>query len=201
MPPELPQFADDLALTFSKAFALLDEAARDRHSPMHTPSLASIGRDGQPRNRIVVLRHFDAPQRCLRFHTDIRSDKFDELTHDPRCAALFYHPDEKVQIRVEGRASLHHHDAIADSAWASSQAMSRHCYAVSPSPGHAIDAGDAFTIPKGRILSDEGRPHFAAVLIQCDRLEWLWLGSDGHRRARFVWSEGASEPASDWLVP
>jgi hypothetical protein len=56
-------------------------------------------------------------------------------------------------------------------------------------------------LPIGRELTDEGRPHFSAVVIHFNRLEWLWLGSQGHRRAQFEWRAGASEPDAKWLVP
>ncbi len=194
-------FSDDLAATLTRAFDLLARAAADRRSPMHTPSVASIGLDGAPRSRTVVLRHFDRGERCLRFHTDIRSEKYAELTSDPRISTLFYDADKKVQLRLSGMASLHVTDEIADGAWAASQAMSRHCYATEPAPGSAIMEGGAFSIPKGRDLTEVGRPHFCAVRIKFSKLEWLWLGSDGHRRALFEWDNAASTPVMRWLVP
>lgn len=147
------------------------------------------------------MRHFDGGERSLRFHTDIRSEKYAELQRDARISALFYDAGEKIQLRLSGHASLHVRDEIADQAWALSQAMSRHCYVTEPAPGSAISEGGAFTIPKGRVLTDEGRPHFCAVRMHFTRLEWLWLGSDGHRRAVFEWRADSIEPLMAWLVP
>lgn len=192
---------DTLVESCSECFRLLARAVADRRAPMHTPSVASLGLDGRPRARVVVLRGFDASARTLRFHTDVRSEKFHELSADPRIAVLFYDAALKVQIRVEGRATLHHDDAVADQAWQDSQAMSRHCYATTPAPGSAIEEGGAFHVPKGRELTDDGKPHFVAVVTHFDRLEWLWLGSDGHRRARFIWRAGEAEPQAEWQVP
>jgi hypothetical protein len=194
-------FADDLASIFAYSIALLGKAATDRRSPMHTPSLATLGLDGRPRNRIVVLRHYDVPSLSLRFHTDIRSDKFEELGHDARVSMLFYDPAEKIQLRVEGTAERHVEGSVAEEAWLSSQAMSRHCYATNPSPGSEIGVGDGFTLPKGRALTDEGRVNFSAIRVTFNRLEWLWLGSAGHRRALFSWTKAHSPPAMRWLVP
>ena len=202
MPSEtVPPFADDLAASLAYAMVLLGKAASDRRSPMHTPSAATLGLDGRPRNRIVVLRHFDPDLRAFRFHTDIRSDKFKELGQDARISMLFYDPAEKIQLRAEGIAERHISDRIADEAWASSQAMSRHCYATHPSPGSLIAAGGDFTLPKGRELSDEGRIHFSAIAVTFHHLEWLWLGSDGHRRAHFSWVNDETDPEMGWLVP
>lgn len=200
-PPPLPSFANSLDATHREAFRILARAVADRRAPMHTPTVSTLGLDGRPRARVVVLRGFDASARTLRFHTDVRSEKFHELSADPRIAMLFYDVALKVQIRIEGVASLHHGDAVADKAWQESQAMSRHCYATTPAPGSAIVEGHAFHVPVGRELTDDGKPHFVAVVIKFDRLEWLWLGSDGHRRARFIWRAGENEPQSEWLVP
>ncbi len=197
----VPPFADDLAASLAYALALLGKAASDRRSSMHTPSVATLALDGRPRNRIVVLRYFEAQSRSLRFHTDIRSDKFEELGRDERVSMLFYDPAEKIQLRVEGIAERHVADPIADEAWASSQPMSRHCYATMPAPGSVIDAARAFTLPKGRELTDEGRPQFSAIAVTFNRLEWLWLGSDGHRRAVFSWGKANINPEMRWLVP
>lgn len=195
-------FADQsLAESRAECMRLFARAAADRRAPMHTPSVATLGLDGRPRARVVVLRAFDAAGRTLRFHTDRRSEKFHELVADPRIAILFYDVGLKVQIRVEGYATLHHGDEVADMAWQQSQSMSRHCYATTPDPGAVILEAGAFQIPKGRILSDDGKPNFVAVVTQFDRLEWLWLGSDGHRRARYIWRAEEAEPSSEWLVP
>ena len=197
----LPAFVYSLEETRAEAFRALDRAASDRRSAMHTPSVATLGLDGSPRSRVVVLRHFDGVERSLRFHTDNRSEKYAELQRDARISVLFYDAGEKIQLRLSGRASLHVSDEVADQAWASSQAMSRHCYVTEPAPGSVLSDGGAFTIPKGRTLTDEGRRHFCVVRMQFTRLEWLWLGSDGHRRAVFEWRAGSIDPLMTWLVP
>lgn len=200
-PPPLPSFANSLDETRREAFRILARAVADRRAPMHTPTVATLGLDGRPRARVVVLRAFDVTARSLRFHTDWRSEKFDELQSDPRIAFTFYDAALKVQIRVEGEATLHHGDVVADKAWQDSQAMSRHCYATMPAPGSVVDEGNAFHVPVGRELTDDGKPHFVAVVTHINRLEWLWLGSDGHRRARFIWRAGEDEPQAEWQVP
>jgi pyridoxine/pyridoxamine 5'-phosphate oxidase len=168
---------------------------------MHTPTVATLGLDGSPQCRTVVLRHFEPEEPFLRFHTDTRSSKYAELNRDPRLSMHFYDADEKIQLRLAGRAEIHCSDAVSDEAWLVSQALSRHCYATTPSPGAVIAAGDAFTIPTGHVLSDEGREHFCAVRLIVSRMEWLWLGSDGHRRAAFEWSSEGGMPIGKWLVP
>ncbi len=194
-------FTVDLNAYLALAFALLERAVIERHSPMHIVSIASIGLDGRPRNRIVVLRAFDADLRLLRFHTDLRSDKFEELGADQRVALLFYDPETKIQLRIEGQAELHKDDAIADHAWQTSYASSRQAYGTEPAPGSVIPEGHAFKVPENTDDAAAGRRHFAAVRVRCERLECLWLGDTGHRRALFEWKAAEAEPVMRWLVP
>jgi len=193
-PRPLPAHANDLSEVRVAAFALLSRGVADRRSPLHTPILASIGLDGAPRARTLVLRGFDAATRTLRLHSDRRSDKFAEILRDPRCALHAYDAGSQVQIRLEGVASLHTDDAVANAAWEATQPFSRIIYAIEPAPGTAIDA------PLPAPTDDAvGRAHFGVILLQVFRLEWLFLASSGHRRARIDWL--TNEERATWLVP
>jgi pyridoxamine 5'-phosphate oxidase len=191
---------DDASAMLDYAFGLLQRAVKDRRSPLHTPTIATMGQNGWPRARTVVLRHVDASGRILRFHSDRRGDKIAELTQNPRISLHGYDLQHKFQIRIEGNATIHRDDEVAELAWHTSQPMSRVCYTVSPPQGRVIASGDAFTLSDDRTDLTPGRDAFCAVLIHFDRLEWLWLAASGHRRARVVWDE-TSVARSEWLVP
>ena len=199
MTNDFPPFLADLDAALEHGFDLLTKAVRLRLAPMHTPVISTIARDGRPRARVVVLRAVDREHRHLRFHTDIRSDKFHELHADPRIALLFYDAEEKIQLRIEGRATLHQNDECADAAWASSQAMSKLCYAVEPGPGHHISARDDFSLPRDRAESETGRAHFAAVIVTIEDMDFLWLGAAGNRRASYRFANNKIE--ARWVVP
>jgi pyridoxamine 5'-phosphate oxidase len=62
--------------------------------------LATVGADGRPAARIVLLRHAD--QRGFVFHTNYHSRKGLELTATPFAALCFHWPTLEEQIRVEG---------------------------------------------------------------------------------------------------
>jgi pyridoxamine 5'-phosphate oxidase len=66
-------------------------------------ALATAGRDGSPRCRMVLLKGYDA--RGFVFYTNYRSDKGAELSRRPRAALLFYWPELGRQVRIEGRTS------------------------------------------------------------------------------------------------
>ena len=199
MSNDLPLFLADLKAVLDHGFDLIVKSVRARTAPMHTPVVSTIGRDGRPRSRVVVLRAFEPESRVLRFHTDVRSEKYHELAADPRIAVLFYDPAEKIQLRVEGHATLHRDDEVGDAAWASSQAMSKLCYATEPGPGYEIDHRDDFYLPRDRAEAETGRAHFAAVTIVIDELDFLWLGSEGNRRA--VYRFNPQQTDARWCVP
>jgi pyridoxamine 5'-phosphate oxidase len=203
MPDRAPLLScyNDLPATLETAWQNLVRGAADRRSPFHCPAVGTCGLDGRPRLRTMILRAVTPSARLLRVHTDIRAEKWAELSADPRIALHFYDQGMKVQIRLEGVASLHHGDDVAQSAWAASQRMSRACYATMPAPGSTLSEAGAFTLPDGSEESiAPGEAHFGALAITVQSLEWLYLAHQGHRRARFAWDE-AESLTPQWLVP
>jgi hypothetical protein len=190
-----PSWADDLDGTLAEAFRLLSRGVADRRSPFHTPCLGTVDAAGAPVLRTVVLRGFDPASRRLRIHTDLRSGKAAELRANPAVALHGYDQAAQVQLRLSGTATLHARDEVADAAWAASRPFSRRCYATPDAPGTPCA-----TPPDAPTDEAAGRPHFAAVIIAFDRLEWLWLAAAGHRRARFAWGADGAFSAT-WLVP
>ncbi|MBY0335496.1 MAG: pyridoxamine 5'-phosphate oxidase family protein [Acetobacteraceae bacterium] len=193
-PRPRPAHADDLGEALAEAFRLLARGVADRRSPFHTPALATIGADGAPEARTLVLRGFDPATRTVRLHTDVRAPKWAQLAADPRCALHLYDPGAQVQIRLRCVATRHDADAVAEAAWTASRSFSRLCYAVEPGPATPVPAPAAAPREEAN-----GRAHFGALVLRFDALEWLWLAHGGHRRARFAW--GADGLEATWLVP
>jgi 3-hydroxyisobutyrate dehydrogenase len=195
------------SLTFTRvleqAWTLLAEGQRLRHSPFHQAVLATLTPRG-PSARYVVLRQVDRERGVLGFHTDRRSEKWSELERDPRVSLCFH--GQSVQLRAEGRAVLHHDDAVADLAWKRTGLMSRRCYLAEPAPGTVLaqpDSGLPPHLAKDRPSEAEsaaGRANFAVVTVPLQRLEWLHLAFEGHRRARFA-RVGFGPWRGEWLVP
>jgi hypothetical protein len=200
MPTE-PPYYDDLDGTLHQALGWLGRGIADRRSPFHTPSLATIRADGGPAVRTVILRGFDRSQRHLRIHTDTRSTKRGEIDRDPRVALHFYDPGHKIQLRVDGQATVHVGDEIARRAWDASQPMSRECYRVTPGPGTPLADPHGAYIDREPTDPLAGFENFAAVLITFDRLEWLYLAAAGHRRAVFRWEGEGGRLSATWLAP
>ncbi|MDP9316994.1 MAG: pyridoxamine 5'-phosphate oxidase [Chloroflexota bacterium] len=81
--------------------AWFDQAVAAKVLEPNAMTLATVGADGQPSARVVLLKGFDA--RGFAFYTNYESRKGRELLAHPRAALLFFWPDLERQVRVEGR--------------------------------------------------------------------------------------------------
>lgn len=180
----------------------LHEGVRRRKDPFHQGVLATQGSDG-PKARYLVLRGFDRANGVVTLHSDRRSDKLAQIDADPRASYCLF--GDKLQLRLEGRITIHRDDAVADAAWARTGMMARRTYLVDPAPGSVLaEPGGGLPEDLSRHApepgrSEEGRENFAVLALQLERIEWLSLAATGHRRARFVRSDGGWK--GDWLAP
>jgi pyridoxine/pyridoxamine 5'-phosphate oxidase len=185
---------DHLDASLTEAWGRLVRGVKDRRSGFHTPVLATIGVDGAPQARTLVLRAADPATRRLRFHTDWRSRKAADLARHPRVAVLAYCAASKIQLRLSGLATHHGPQTeIARAAYARSQEKSKVCYAQALAPAAAMSAPDQAGQMEG------GADNFSVIDIQIDQLEWLYLHVAGHRRAQYTWQDGALN--ATWLAP
>ena len=186
--------SEDLPDALRRALGLLAAAPASRDDAFRTPTLATRALDGRPASRTVVLRRFDAAARLLEFHTDRRAAKVAEIDAEPRVALHAWDAAERVQIRIDGLATPHVADAVADAAWAALHPGGRAAYAVQPASGTAVPVP-----PPAPRDAEAGRGNFVAVTVAMEALEWLELRPDGQRRARFRFAPAG--PEATWLVP
>lgn len=174
----------------------LRDAAR-AHAPtgLKSLTLATIGLDGGPQARTVILRDVDPAARELRLHADRTSSKSAELVRDPRAAFCGWDAEAKLQLRLHATVSVHTDDAAADAFWASQPASSLDVYRQGRS------SGDRLARPTDATLTlSPQRDRFALLVARVHTIEWLWLGVEGHRRGRWsLYADGAAEHV--WLVP
>lgn len=191
-------FYNSLELTLLEAENLISDGIENSKSMFHTPVLSSFV-EKTISTRTVVLREFDSKNRTLRFHTDNRSGKIEELKENSISSVHGYDPDLKVQIRLKGKTSLHIDNEISKKAWAESREMSKMCYSVKDSPGNKISSPEPFDLIKEEIDIELGYNNFAVLHFSYDSLEFLFLKGAGHRRSLFDWSSDQLE--SSWLIP
>ncbi len=189
----------------SQAWTLLADGSRNPKDAFYTGTLGTLGNAG-PSLRTVVLRGADPQQRITVCYSDVRAGKVAELLENPAVSWLFWDDGRKVQLRLNGRATVHTGDALADEHWQGTSPSNRRSYLAGPAPGTAQPFPTS-GLPEGldaRQPNEEesaaGRPHFAVIVTQVERLEWLWLARSGHRRAAFRYA-GTERVVATWLVP
>ena len=92
--------ADDPFALFDAWFA---EAKAAEPNDPNAMALASVGADGMPSVRMVLLKGHDP--RGFVFYTNLNSRKARELIDRPKAALLFHWKSLRRQVRIEGSVS------------------------------------------------------------------------------------------------
>jgi len=197
-----PAYYEDFKEIKKKIWFMLSDAVTNRSSRFRLPVFV-CGDQNDFDGRIVVLRKSDQANNLLQFHSDIRSDKIPKLKNNKIASMLFYDKEEKIQVRIKVECSINHNNEITKESWSKTGHISRKCYLVDNGPGTEstnptsglkpeLDNFD-FTIEQ----SEEGYKNFSVIQCKIKSIEWLYLASKGHRRARFELDNNKEY----WLVP
>lgn len=155
----------------------LQRATQDRHHEWRTPVLATLGTDGAPQARTVVLRHTNAKLACLLIYTDSRSPKISELATNPCVTLVFWSKRLNWQLRVRADMSVQTTGPEVEAAWVGvSQSAAAGDYLSATAPGDVLPVAPA---------TPSTLHHLVVLTAQVRRIDWLELGRAGHRRAVF----------------
>lgn len=97
--------ADDPVVQFTRWF---EEALKAEVNEPNAMSLATVGEDGRPTSRIVLVKQFD--ERGFTWYTNYASQKGKQLEITPFAALLFFWSELERQVRIEGRVERTSHD-------------------------------------------------------------------------------------------
>ncbi|SOC81207.1 Pyridoxamine 5'-phosphate oxidase [Salinimicrobium sediminis] len=122
---EIPQDPFDLFHTWLKAV----EESREVEE-INTMNLSTIGLDGFPKTRVVLLKEYDTEG--FVFYTNYESEKAQAIAKDPRVCLSFFWPDSERQVLIKGMAQKTSEEESVDyfrsrprgsqlGAWASAQ--------------------------------------------------------------------------------
>ncbi|BAZ52947.1 pyridoxamine 5'-phosphate oxidase-related FMN-binding protein [Nostoc sp. NIES-4103] len=140
--------------------------------------LATIGLNNRPANRTVVFRGFLQDTNQLKFVTDSRSEKAEQIQQQPWAEICWYFPNTREQFRINGYLTLVASDnhpnlqPARKTSWQELSDAGRIQFAW-PHPGKPRDAApEAFAPPPPN--PTQPLPNFCLLLldpVQVDHLE------------------------------
>ena len=189
-PTDILDFDAPPAEPIEPFMAWLAEAEQQTDLPNpNAMALATVDADGQPSNRIVLLKDFDAHGAV--FFTNLQSHKATALHAHPKASLLFHWDPLNRQIRIDGRVSQVS-DNEADAyfatrprgsqigAWASDQ--SRLLNSRSELERRVVDSAEKY---HGRDVPRP--PHWGGFRVNLERVEF-WQGREDRLHDRIVYT-------------
>jgi len=175
--------------TLDSLFATAWQVMADARGDARQIGFATVGADGWPETRIVVLRDVDAGAQTLSIHTDRYSGKLTSLRDNPRAALVYWDQRRRLQLRLQADVFIQTGQSAAE-AWARVPDPSRQSYGTSPAPGTPIKGALEYTKP---CLQSA----FAVLSCRVVTMDVVHLG-DAHRRAKY---SRDGDWAGQWLSP
>lgn len=175
------------AETLARIWQELRSACTQRDHDWCSATLATVGADGGPQARTVILREADEAAGRLAFFTDRRSPKVAELGREPRACLVFWSRRLRWQLRVQARVSLEFDGDAVEATWLrlrDSAAAGDYLAAAAPGTRLAVAGGADRAIPADHARLAEHQLCIARAAI--DAIDWLELDAAGHRRAIFA---------------
>lgn len=166
--------------------------------------LATVRADGRPANRTLVFRGFLDDSNQLKFVTDSRSEKADQIQHQAWGEICWYFPSTREQFRLAGELTLVGHDFADDTLskarqtlWNELSDAARLQFAWAH-PGKPRSEDDSFSPPLPDPASPS--PNFCLLLIEPEQVDHLELRGDPQNRYLY-WRDQNQEWFSQSVNP
>jgi pyridoxamine 5'-phosphate oxidase len=165
----------------------LQEALQAQVPEPNAMTLATVGADGRPSTRIVLIKGCDA--RGVVWYTNYQSRKGQELAHNPHAALQFHWVELERVVRIEGRVEKVS-DAESDAYYQSRPLDSRLGAWASPQ-SQVIGSRATLVTNAAKAAAQHGLhpprpPHWGGFRLVPDRWEfWQGRASRLHDRLRY----------------
>ena len=150
-------------------------------------NLATVGIDGKPRNRMVLMRHITETQ--IGFFTNLSSSKAKEIRNNPNVSATLWWSEMERQVRIEGPAQPMRQDLVE--AYFNSRPRKSRIAAWASKQSQPLSSMDALNkrFQEAELMFTEGDvtlPKFwGGYTISVERIEF-WLGKPHRLHERIV---------------
>jgi pyridoxamine 5'-phosphate oxidase len=173
--------ADTLANPVDQFAKWFEEAMQAEVFEANAMSVATVGADGKPSSRIVLIKQYD--QRGFTWYTNYESQKGRQLAQNPQAALLFFWRELERQVRIEGRVEKTSAED-SDKYFYSRPVKSQLAAVASQQSGHIASRAEMeanFAAVEAASGGQPQRPpHWGGYRLVPERVEF-WQG----RRSRF----------------
>jgi pyridoxamine 5'-phosphate oxidase len=187
---------------FREVYALAEKIDRSVLPDPTAMALGTVGKDGSPSVRIVLLKGYD--ERGFVFYTNYDGRKGRELLARPRAALCFFWPTIDIQVRIEGSV-VEVADNEADAYFATRHRMSQ-IGAWASRQSEPLENPDALDKRVSKYGTEfEGKavprpPHWSGFRVQPERIEF-WKGKPNRLHERHLYTRAGNRWKIETLYP